>query len=54
MVEAEMQAKAQKQILGNITRFVLHRMKQLVQEISPDKTPGRTAVRALITCLKRH
>jgi transcriptional regulator with XRE-family HTH domain len=40
VAEAEMLAKAQKQILGDITRFVSHRIKQLGQNPPPDNTPG--------------
>jgi transcriptional regulator with XRE-family HTH domain len=38
--EAETLAKVQKQILGDITRFVTCRIKQLEQEISPNSMPG--------------
>jgi hypothetical protein len=35
-----MLVKVQKQILGDITRFVSYRIKQLGQETPPDNTPG--------------
>jgi transcriptional regulator with XRE-family HTH domain len=40
VMEAEMLAKAQKQILGDITRIVSYRIKQLGQKTPPDNTPG--------------
>jgi transcriptional regulator with XRE-family HTH domain len=40
VVEAEMLAKTQKQILGDITQVVSHWIKQLGQETPPDNTPG--------------
>jgi transcriptional regulator with XRE-family HTH domain len=40
LAEAEMLVKAQKQILGDITRFVSYRIKQLGQESPPDNTSG--------------
>jgi transcriptional regulator with XRE-family HTH domain len=40
LTEAETLAKLQKQILGDITRFVSYRIKQLEQEIPQDNTPG--------------
>jgi transcriptional regulator with XRE-family HTH domain len=38
--EAEMLVKVQKQILGDIARFVTQRIRDLGQETPPDSTPG--------------
>jgi transcriptional regulator with XRE-family HTH domain len=38
--EAEMLARAQKQILGDVTKAVACRIRQLGQETPPDGTPG--------------
>jgi transcriptional regulator with XRE-family HTH domain len=42
LAEAETLAKVQKQILGDINKFVSYRIKQLGQETPPDSTPGPT------------
>ena len=40
LTETETLIKAQKQILGDITRFVSYRIKQIGQETPPDDAPG--------------
>jgi transcriptional regulator with XRE-family HTH domain len=40
LAEAEMLVKVHKQVLGDITRLVSYRIKQIEQEIPPDDTPG--------------
>ncbi|MHB9291988.1 putative HTH-type transcriptional regulator [Hollandina sp. SP2] len=40
LAKAETLAKVEKQILGDITRVVSHRIKQLGLEPPPDSTPG--------------
>jgi hypothetical protein len=40
LTEAEILTKVQKQILGDITKFVSYRIKQLGQETPPNSTPS--------------